>query len=343
MFGTGHLRYKQDGVIRFRRLISVVPVDLSVSFGKISKSGGQLIIAGLQGAEVVVQQREPFQGCTVTRSAPDVVCIDLESERSAVPSEVAVLLRWAGGGELECRLPFPARSGYFIGPDGHPLADREVVTLARLYGIRAQVIAPSLFHAYSLSGDLRAWGLDPHIQQSVWLQRQLVRNPDNARMYELDLRRLRPEIEMMLATSSKLHTQVELRFEGIPGKPPRLCVARYDLELKSTSDAIQLDKPSLNRLQPEAMENLHLELVPLFAPNALPVALQQVYTEGVPTGRWLMPEQPLAPGPWIAVGHERDWWRVRPLLCVIDGGEATASQAHELLSAIRIASTPCAP
>ena len=324
--GDVWIRVVEDGETVFRTTSTIVPSDLSV--GIQHRSGGRGVISlasrQLRGARVRTGGIE----CQATNREGSV---ELAVEtRSNPPPTLELELLLEGASEARISVPCPIDVVRFVGFDGTALPNGERRAVDRLGTVRAvavQTRPQDLVVEARLAG-YRAWRVIG----------QLASSSKSGSVLELSLERVQSTVAMLLAESLSLDAKAELRIVPRGGTLtpgfPLLCVARHDTRLvpvrrDSEVQQVVLDEASVAVLGEGAAALLRVDMRPLDQIDAAPVEL----TEDAP-GAWLVPWGDLAPGPWLIMGWQGEWPRVRPLL-VTKPGEPTA-ELDRLQRSIRV-------
>ena len=325
-YGNGLIRYMEDGELHYRGTVSILPQHLTVRYGRESShDAGELILDGVEGADVGIETQAYETTVTKSQSGHDIR-IKVKT-RTSVPSSLCFMLRWNEGSSVWLELPFPARGARFYGANGELLQNSQFVPVDRLSGIEARAISPTNTDHYYISGTLVANDLDSDVIHALWLQAPLNEIRHTKGCYRLDLRSQKQAILSLLYSSSDLDAFVRLRIEGGGGgRCPEIRVARYDLFLKAYPDQlmVSLDESGQARLDVDELSRLSIEMFPLWNPYAEPIFLDPILSEGEPTGAWRVSDACSAePGPCMVIGHDADWYRVRPTIMIIDADDDT--------------------
>lgn len=239
---------------------------------------------------------------------------------SEPPTEISLRLAWPGGRKLEFGLPYPSSGGRFISPNGKVFSDEETVSLDRLSGIIATGTTTDAQCQYFVSGTLL------HAQDVSPEQRFEVREPLKeviAGRFELDIRSLQEPLRNLFAVSRDLDVCARLVIEAwgsSQGIQRRLIVSRFDLSLTPDrlNGEVRLGENDLKRLSWEDLERLRVEAVRLWDPDTETSVLKPVPGSLAP-GRWLFSSECRESGPWMILGKDGDWHRMRPLLWEVPG------------------------
>lgn len=319
--GTVDLRLVDADGLRHRDRAAVVPADAQIRLHPSSDfKKGQIELIGFQDAEV---SGDTSPGLEIrVEHDPDEGDISLHCEAPGdPPADVSLRLIWPAGRALELRLPFPSNGSRFIAPGGRVLADEAIVPVDRLSGVVATATTTDGRARFFVSGDLYAEDVAP-AQRHLFGVNEPLRQVIPGR-FELDLRTLQESLRDLFAVSRDLGASVRLVVES-PGSSRRmqrrLMVSRFDLSLvpDRNQGEVRLRGEDLGRLDWEDLENLHVEAIPLWRPSDPPVELEPVPGPLAP-GRWQFDPERRAAGPWMILGRDGDWNRMRPLVWNVPG------------------------
>lgn len=322
--GDGELRYVEQGTLRFRTRIGILPENLSLLYEPgLTANGGRVRLKGASGLVGVIDTPTTVHWELVETPGTTGTVLDLRCSGEP-PESVTVGIRWPSGGESRLTMPFPAGGPRFLDPSGKILGQGALVPWDRLSGVRARVMSPTGSGRYVLSGTLKAPDLSTDLAHAVWLRTPVPQVADTAgKIHEIDLLDLQDDLLTMLSASTHLDAIVMVGIEGSGINDSRACirVGRYDLSLEPTPDrhAVRLDTPSLARINGGSLSKLRVEMFPLWAPGEGHRELQPSLSEGVPTGEWSIEEHTLADGPWMVTAWDGNWNRTRPLLITLGG------------------------
>ncbi len=320
-----------SGAERCRRQIDVAPRDFCIEteIGT-ENQAGIVRLSGLAGARVQIGPDSPT-GVSMDASTEQgrLVC---PSTPGALPSPLSLLLHWSGLEPITLDLPYPQR-GAFFQQAGRPLPNDDWIPLDRLGGLHLVVQDPMGGQRFWLEGKLIAHenGPGPRFHQHF---HDLLPPLDQGRL-EMALLPWQDRIASLLASSHDLEAQVRLEIETTQNQRLALIrLTRFDalFEPDKAVGQVRIPKPVLARLGPAWETRVRLEIIRLWAPAELPVALHASPSQ---TACWDIPAD-LEPGPWWIVGRDGDWIRFRPLLWVVATDDPTADSADlSLAGAIR--------
>ncbi|HZH16286.1 MAG TPA: STY4851/ECs_5259 family protein [Archangium sp.] len=230
----------------------------------------------------------------------------------ALPPGVGIELRWPRGQYLSLDLVFPARGARFRARDGRVLPPRAEIVVDRLGGTQVEVILPGpRLRPPRLALSLRrkdgtADALDVMLDVPV--------DGGARELYTLDLACVEATVRALFSCSTDLDSSVELEILGGAGRgrSQSLIVKRYDLtfDFQRTQGEISLVQGAGSG--DYALERMQVRAVPLREPEA---------AELVPVerpGTWRFSLEGRRPGPWLILGSEASWSRVRPQLWTVE-------------------------
>lgn len=319
VYGDQHLVIRDEGGIRYRAPVVVMPSDLRLQLRPGDRSGELDITSGeLRSASADVQGERPHG-----RATPGGITLSF-GPTVAPGEEVALHLLFRDGGEATLRVPAPVRAIGFVGRDGAPPA--RSVSVESLISVRARAVSPA---------DQTGWVLEcrlPPVTPWMSLQELPAISPS---VFELSLHAVRDRIAGLFSLSDDLDARVEIRIVprtgAIPAAAPSLSVQRYDAKLTLRRDGTRVDLA----LDPESAVNLGDLGRGLVRLEARPVTAPAEAAWDVPTTDtgWCLDTSTLAPGPWLLLGRIHNALRLRPLLLTMPGALPTATD--ELQKAVR--------
>lgn len=319
--GTVDLRLVDGDDLRHRDTATVVPADAEIQLQPSSDfKAGKISLIGFHDAQVSWEPSPGFEICLDDNSDERSIHVHCEAA-SDPPAEIALRLSWPAGRGLDLRLPFPSNGSRFIAPGGHVLADEEIVPVDRLSGVIATGTTTKARGQFFVTGGLHAEDV-PLAQRHLFSVNDALREVIPGR-FELDLRTAQESLREIFAASGDLDAYVRLVIESPDGSGPRhrrLMVSRFDLSLEPDRNEgeVRLCEADLGRLGWESLEDLHVEAAALWRPSEPPVELDPVPGALAP-GRWRFEPERRAAGPWMILGRDGDWNRMRPLLWNVPG------------------------
>ena len=317
------LRFVDASTLRHRDRAAIVPrgAEIRLRPSRDFKKG-QIYLIGFEDVEVSWGTLPGLEILTEKIAADGSICLQCEAGADP-PAEVSVHLTWPAGRELDLSLPYPSSGSRFIAPGGHVLANAEVVPVDRLSGVIATGTTTDEHRRYFVSGELHADDVSS-AQVHVFGVNEPLKGVISGR-FELDLRTLQDPLRNLLAVSRDLDAYVRLVIDALGGSSStqrRLMVSRFDLSLAPdrSEGEVRLGEDDLRRLSWEELESLHVEATPLWDPDGHTVVLEPVPGPLAP-GRWEFDPGGRAAGPWMILGRDGDWNRMRPLLWEVPGKE----------------------
>ena len=328
-YGEVILRFMDDSTLRYRDRVVIVPKGAQIQLQpSLDFKRGQIDLIGFEDVKVdwgSISEDEIHIEKISINGLSRLIC----ETTSEPPSEIFLHLTWPGGRKLGINLPYPSSGGRFISSSGEVFLDEETVSLDRLSGIIATGTTTDEQCQYFVSGTLL------HAQDISPTQRFEVREPLTKVIdgrFELDLSSIQEPLRNLFALSRDLDVCVRLVIEasGSPSGPlRRLIVSRFDLSLTPDreNDEVRLEDNDLRRLNRERLEQLKVEAVQLWEPNTETSVLKPVSRPLAP-GRWLFDSESREPGPWMILGKDGDWHRLRPLLWEVPGNSDQSLLQH---------------
>ncbi len=249
----------------------------------------------------------------------DGVSIKL-SAKDAPPDQIRLTMKWPNSRyDVQVSLPFPATGGRVYDVDGNSIGSGQTLALRGLAGTRIQIFdqnpnTPKRYEiALSLSGTSSIGyrsGLDLKIP--IDLRKGVA---------EVRLLDLYPEIESLLGFSEELDASVKLTLL-ISDRPGLwLKVVRYDSLLEHHVMSVALPQTYLKNHGADELLNVQVLATPLTIARSESVTLEQVLSEGVPTGMWGTGSLDAGLSPWLIFPGKNSALQFRPLL--VGGGIGT--------------------
>ena len=256
----------------------------------------------------------------------DSVSIRL-SAKDAPPDQVRLTMKWPDSRyDVQISLPFPATGGRAYDVDGNFIESGQTLALRRLAGTRVRIFDqnPNTPKRYEIALSLLGTS---SIGQRSGLDIKIPIDLKNG-VAEVRLLDLYPEIESLLGFSEELDASVKLTLL-ISDRPGLwLKVVRYDslLELQVTS--VALPQAYLKNHRPDELFNIQVLATPLTIAASEHISLDQVCSEGVPTGVWGIEELDAGLSPWLIFPGQNSSVQFRPLL--FDGGIRTGGNNSDV-------------
>lgn len=311
----------RDGAVRCQLRARVVPAGASVGYSPSTSKGiGEILFRGFRAQNIALVAAPGVTAEAVADPPADVQALRLQT-KAAVPPAVTVTIFWSGARHLDLTLPFPVTATQFEDRRGRPLAADETIAATTLDHYRAFALSPNTQGAhFAVEGDASGRGIDPAAAYEFALYETLA--PENgANTWKLDLSRLRRSIDLMLDLTSAIDTACRLRLVSSTGMRPAVVnVRRYDIAAPAYAPelgpVLALPEESCTRLDGSDYERLSFEAVCLTDPDR-----ERVRLESSGPGRWWLPECLMNGEPWIVLGWDGQWARVRPRIWSKEGNE----------------------
>lgn len=309
--GSGVLRYMTDGEVHHTVPLCVLPQGADVEVRPSSDlRHGQILLRGFGNVLAAVRQLAGVHvSCRVVDSAD--CCLDLIA-KDDIPREVTVVVDWHGQGRAELRLPFPSERATFLDANGDDLPSGTSLPVGYLARIRAEVVIPGAAE-FSVQGQYS--GRDaPELNRSYGLFIQPMEEVSRGH-YTLELSRVQPAVDARLSRSDDPDGRVTLtissnqRAGSLP--PTQIKVGQFDLDLQpGEADYVKfsLVGASHGQTSEDDLAELEIEAIALANPCMQPTTLPSVLGEL----EWHSSDA-INPGPYLIVGRQGTWHRVRPL------------------------------
>lgn len=327
--GAGRLRYVWNDEVRHSVRACILPAKADIEYLPSEDPGrGEIVLSGFGDIVATVPSAE---GPTSTgRLRGDAYHLALEAE-TPTPADVKVWIDWLGQGRLELELPFPMKRAVFLAADGGVLPDRARMAVGSMPGVFVDVVAPGA-DDFELQGTYR--GRDA---AQLRLQRGLLIKRLQSKMtghYTLDLTLVQRPVSERLDLSEDHDGTVKLQIfsNDSRGSLPPTCVIvrRFDLRFERRDDRaplVGLEEHSWRQVSADTLAGLEVLALPLLDPDPEPIRLS-----GCVSDVWVVPEDRMAPGPYLILGREGDWERARPILWRVvgmdDAGDDIPAQAR---------------
>ena len=327
--GAGLLRYVRNGEWRHSVSASILPAKADIKYRPSEKPDrGEIVLSGFGDIQAAVPWTE---GLTATgRHRRDGYHLVLEAE-GPTPQDVSVWIDWAGIGRLALELPFPTKRAVFLAADGGVLPDRARMAVGSMPGVSVDVVVPEAAD-FELQGTYR--GKDA---AQLRLQLGLFIKPLESKMtghHTLDLTLVQRPVSERLNLSEDDDGTVKLQvFSNDPSAslpPTCVIIRRFDLRFERRGDRaplVGLEEHSWRQVSPDTLAGLEVLALPLLDPDPQPIRLS-----GCVSDVWVVPEDRMAPGPYLILGREGDWERARPFLWHVMGMDGAGED---------IATEPC--
>ena len=245
------------------------------------------------------------------------------SAKDAPPDQVRLTMKWSDSRyDVQISLPFPATGGRVYDVYGNSIESGQTLALSRLAGTRVQIFDqnPNTPKRYEIALSLLGTSSIEHRSGlDIKIPIELKKGVAEVRLLDLY-----SEIESLLGFSEELDASVKLTLQ-ISDRPGLwLKVVRYDSLLEHHVMSVALPQPYLKNHGPDKLFNIQVLATPLTIATSEHVSLEQVCSEGVPTGMWGIEELDAGLSPWLIFPGQNSSVQFRPLL--FDGGIRTGGK-----------------
>lgn len=310
------LRHSRGGEVLMRWHLRVLPRQTEIRLLALASPtrhthAGRILLRVPEGATIAADIH-PNVACVPSQEgAAQVLTFQAQGP---VPSQIGVSVRWPQGRQLRLLLPFPCAGIRFVGHGGAALNDSAVIHLDRLASTRVEVLTLPNQALPQLWGRLLARNLPEDAQKPQRLCGEL--SAVQPSRYALDLGLLRDQVQSLLSMTRALDAIYELWIDS-PGAPPgplrKLRIALFEGEideLPANSDGLR-SFALQERLPKERLDQISLQALSITRPSQrrpLPRGADDTFS--------LDPAalSGMAPGPWLILGSEGSWCRMRPKL-----------------------------
>jgi len=305
--GDVWLRYLDtDKTQVLRRRVRIVPEKLRVEIEQLGMDQdlGTLRLSGITDCRISCEERDDCE--FEVEPMGDASLIHCLSDKGLPVTTFRVKLHWTNGRSLELSLPFPQLGGAFDFA-GNVLPDGEWVPVTRLAAVQAVAQAPLSGQKFDLNVTINS---NIYSLNQMWFREPFEVGNDGRGVFYLH--RVQERIASLLALSGELDAwaMVEILKRGDQCLA-RLEVRQFDMMLTSDKEnhRVLLTENSLNRLEDGWEDRISIRMVPLWAPDRVPIDLDKATEQAA----WDLPKN-LEAGPWWVLGEDGDWPRFRPLL-----------------------------
>lgn len=246
--------------------------------------------------------------------------LDLDSDKSKLtlnnpevpPSTFNVAMKWpAVDHVLEIELPYPTTDGRFsIGYEG-VLPNHSSVSIRKVSEIQLHVYDrnPDTPKRYVLTLELSD-SKAPRTFQKVSIPVPLESNGfGQIRLFEI-----RSSIYDLLCQSDNLDARIALNLCVGQISLKTLFLTRYDAYLEREADSFGIPKDELSSYSLEISNGIKLRALPLLKSAESDIELPQIYSEGVPAGRWNAGLLSQENSPWLIYPANDSSLQIRPTI-----------------------------
>lgn len=327
--GLGLLRCTRAGVVRRSVQVCVLPAtaDLEVRPSSDARRG-EIALTGFGEIEATVAEPSGVEAKGSGDDRDYCLVLAAHAQADTPPRSVVVTVQWRGRdgslGRAELKLPFPSEHAAFFDSRGREFAPGFVLTARQLAGARAEAVVLG-----DAKVELRAEYAGRDEGEIERRCSRIARDvPTASRGHRaLDLASVQPPVQDALAVGRDLDGAVKLLIrdgrEAGPSSSPAVMVKRFDLALEHPdpdSRVLRLDTPSRRNAAARDLASLSVEALPLLDPALKPVTLRRADGHS-----W---DVSLTPGPYLVVGRQGDWQRIRPLVWLVGPTRHGSESAH---------------
>lgn len=318
--GMVELRQEEEGETYWQTRLAVLPEQSRIELQPQSQEDvGRVLVYGTRASHAGIHP-SPEMRVEPLAPLPDGHGFELRAT-GALPPQVRVELRWRQGQYLSLDLVFPARGARFRARDGQLLPPRAELVVDRLGGTRVEVILPGpRLRPPRLAMSLRrkdgsADALDLMLDVAV--------DGGERELYTLDLACVEATVRALFSCSTDLDSSVELEILGAAGqgRARSLIVKRYDLTFDFRREQQEISLIPAAGSGEYAVERMQVRAVPLREPEAAELL------PATRPGTWQFALEGRRPGPWLILGSEERWSRVRPRLWTVDPDAQVAARS----------------
>ena len=307
--GPLHLRYPAHGDIQYRSKVLVLPRSANVELFPTDAVSGGILFSNWGFARVCVTTENIEHSAEVTDN--DALLEVSVREHVHAPELIELEAYWLHSTvPVRFRLPFPARGVRVLDGEGRLVADRSVLAVQQLQGVRILVSG-----GQSISrAELKIMGL---------AGRHTLKYPlssvPGALSMGIRLQDYLPEIKKLFSVSDLPDARITIQC-SIQGELMfTLFLARYSAILECDGDMIRLTAEGLRSQELRDLEQISVLAMRLESPGDEALLLEPHASEGVATGSWLFSPQLRSPGSWLIFPDADSILPFRPTLWFVNG------------------------
>jgi hypothetical protein len=311
---------KNNGIRQRRFRMALIPSDAKIRFTSgATEIGGDIEFQGWGLNEINTSQDLQVSSEISAGSAK----LTVESTPHP-PATFLAAMTWPNTDQLlRIELPFPSTGGRFSTRSGEILANKTTIPLRKLEEIRLQVYDqnPDTPKRYTLSIELQGSSYQPIIVP-IPLKSDGF---GGIRLFEIE-----SNLDALLCQSDSLDAKLTLNLCVGYTSIRQLNLTRYDAPLERESDYFSLSSESLEFISLDARFGMKLRAVPLLEVQGKDIALDQMFSEGAPTGRWNAGQLAHQHAHWLLYPAEDSILQIRPTVFA-----TTSSYAFSVLTGNR--------
>ena len=217
------------------------------------------------------------------------------------------------------KMPLPIAGAKFHNAADHCLKERSFVSIAELAGIHAIGFnyTTGIPEQFYLDINIRANGITSELQHA--LSRRIA-IPYTGEKSELPMIQYREEFRDIIESNDDLDCSILCELSGRRNYS-RISIARYINALYLDGDDVSIKSLQFGgHTQQSVIDSLILEIRSLLYPVEKKYYLSAHQSQGVSTGRWLLPDS-LTPGPWLICSAKESKVSVRPAIYTLENYE----------------------
>jgi len=204
MIGEMEIRHRQDRVAFASWKLAIIPEGAELRVKPNSRLEGTIIIICPNARAAAVKSATGLDVHTnQLENSWEFLCKRYDVTVGNIYGE----LSWPAERKLSFSIPFPAEGASFVDSEGREKSISELLTLTRLYGIRAQVVSPNINKKYVLRGSLST---SSSLTALEFHKFEFSMGVDEYGISTLPLQQLKSDIDLLFAVSTGVDDQVKL-------------------------------------------------------------------------------------------------------------------------------------
>jgi hypothetical protein len=301
--GRIKVRLIEGGETRFQQDIELLPPDFRVELSPKSIRDGSVRVCTVRPTKTKIEITDAF---VVTRIDSDEGELFHLRAEGAPPAYFDIALSFGDSREIGLAIPFPSRGARFVEHGDLVLRHESIRPLDEAEKIRAEGFTPA-DDDFAIEATLVS---ESQTDFQAGFLYKLTRLENGRRTFEL--RRAIPALKNLLASTSEVDAQVELRIHGPGVGPTKVIIRQFGSEFVIEGKIVSIRNP-LDSLPVQDLDHCSAEAVRLWDPSAPRVPLP--YDEG---RGWFL-NLPDEVGPWLLLGTRGDSSPVRPRVLYVSG------------------------